>query len=103
MRTSAGTEAVRLPGLRLQRCRSCRRMFVAAPGDRICPECERMKDPRQAWGRARPLRMGPWRPLAVSCAVGAAAGLAAAVVAPAWMQRAVWLGFIAGLAYVARG
>lgn len=86
---------------RLQSCRRCRHLFVAVPGQRLCPDCltavRRERARRNLLGAA-----SQWRPLLVFAVGTLATGLLAFSLHPAWTHFAVWLGGILALVYIAR-
>jgi len=95
---------------RLVRCPRCRRMFVAQPGQRLCPACAEEARSSGPWGAPRrrrapgrsapPWRPSPWqtwRPLAYAAGGSVLAALVVGSWAPTWAGRAAWLGFVAGM------
>jgi hypothetical protein len=89
---------------RLQPCRRCRHLFVATPGERLCPDCRREAKREQA---RRALFSGrgtarAWRPVAIFALGSVGLGVAAGLAHLPHVGLATWLGGAAALAYIAR-
>jgi len=89
---------------RLQPCRRCRHLFVAAPGERLCPDCRREvrrdRARRALFGGGAATRA--WTPLVVFALGSVGCFILAGLVQPAWSGLAGWIGGAAAVAYIAQ-
>jgi hypothetical protein len=89
---------------RLQSCRRCRHLFVATPGERLCPDCKqaakRERARRALFGGAA--ASTTWSPLLIFAAGTVGLAVAAGLVQPGRMGLAAWIGGIAALVYIGR-
>lgn len=85
---------------RLDQCRRCRKVFVARPGERLCPDCRRSV--RREAGRRSLLGGSTWRAFGAFALGTLGLGLLAAFLHPAWLGTAAWVGGAGAVFYVAR-
>ena len=86
---------------RLQACRRCRHLFVAAPGQRLCPDC--LSAVRRERARRNLFAGNPtWRPLVIFAAATLAAGFLAVTLRPGLTSPVVWLAAIGALVFIGR-
>ncbi len=84
---------------KLATCQRCHHLFVAQPGQRICPECQ---------ANLRRLRGRPWQrrrtlsPLAIFAIGSVGLSLVAAVLHPQSLGIAAWVGGAAAVLFIAR-
>lgn len=85
---------------KLQTCPRCHHLFVAQPGQRVCPDCQ--ANLRRLRGRAwqRPRRGVP--PLGLFAIGSFGLSLLAAFLHPQSLGWAAWIGGAAAIAYIAR-
>jgi len=86
---------------RLDNCRRCRKIFVARPGERLCPDCRRERR-REAGRRALTGGAAGWHATATFAAGSLGLALVGGVLHPAWLGLAAWVGGAAAVTYVAR-
>lgn len=86
---------------RLEHCRRCRKIFVARPGERLCPDCRRQQR-REAGRRALVGGATGWRATGAFAIGSVGLAIVAGVVHPAWLGLAAWVGGAAAVVYVAR-
>ncbi len=86
---------------RLQSCRRCGHLFVATPGQRLCPDCQkaarRERARRSLWSGS-----SDWQPLTIFAVGTLGAGALAAGVHPGGIGIAAWVGGIVALVLVGR-
>ncbi len=86
---------------RLEHCRRCRKIFVAHPGERFCPDCRRELR-REAGRRALTGGTSAWNPTGAFALGTVGLAVAASLVHPGWLGLGAWTGGALAVAYVAR-
>ena len=89
---------------RLQSCRRCRHLFVASPGERLCPDCRReaRRDRARRALFSGGVHASSWTAFSIFAVGSIGLSVVAGLTHPSWMGLAGWIGAIAALVYIGR-